>query len=123
MIVNNREYWKEIAELAESCIQEAMEDGAKSEDDIWDRVYDFILPETVGGHEWVIYYSHNLDVIGHSDNEEYMLDNFGPESIVEALADGGLSSLHCAIAFWCMYADVADKLHDLDFNDYLEEIA
>lgn len=121
--MNNREYWKEIAELAESCIQEAMEDGAKSEDDIWDRVYDFILPETVGGHEWVIYYSHNLDVIGHSDNEEYMLDNFGPESIVEALADGGLSSLHCAIAFWCMYADVADKLHDLDFNDYLEEIA
>jgi len=106
--MNYKEYWKEIAELAESCIQEAIEDGAKSEDDIWDRVYDWILYETVGDHEWVIYYSHNLDVVGHSDNEEYMLDNFGPESIVEALADGGLSSLHCAIAFWCMYADVAD---------------
>jgi hypothetical protein len=110
--MNYQEYWAEVSELADTIASEAMADNDRdreaAEEDIWDSR----LHETIDGHQWVIYYSYNLDVIKHSDNEDYYADNFGGDSLAHSLEQGGLNTLHCHIAFWALYADVADKISD-----------
>lgn len=118
------EYWAEIKSLTEQIATEAMEQ-AKDEDypeeedsfPIHERrlaaeeiINDTLLHETIDSHQWVIYYSYNLDVIKHSGNSEYMSDNFGSEYAGDILADKGIDDLHTVIAFWCMYADVQDNI-------------
>jgi len=84
-----------------------------------DSINESRLHETIDGHQWVIYCGYNLDVIKQSDNEDYYNDNFGAESLANSLEQGGLSTLHCHIAFWCMCADVQDYLSDA-FEEYEE---
>lgn len=119
--ISNHEYWKEINELAEQIVSEAMEQCDNDRDAAQDAIFDTILHQTVDGHQWVIYYSYNLDVIRHSDNESYYADNFGGESLAASL-EQGLDTLHCHIAFWCMYADIADLISD-KLDDFEENQA
>ena len=112
MSITYNEYWKEVAELADSIACEAMADNNNDIDAARDDIYDSRLHETIDGHQWIIYYSYNLDVIQHSDNEDYYNDNFGADSLAESLKQGGLLLLHCHIAFWAMYADVCDRIDD-----------
>jgi len=106
------EYWKEIKDLAENITTEAMENNDNDREEAEEAINDHILHETVDGHQWVIYYNYSLDVVKHSDNEDYMVDNFGSEYAGDIMKDQGLDSLHSAIAFWCMYADIQDCLSD-----------
>ena len=103
-----KEYWKEVRDIASSLVSEAMTDCENDRNDALESIYDRGLHETIDGHEWVIYYSHNLDVIRHSDNEDYYEQNFGGDCIKTDLERGGIDGLHVAMAFWCMYADVSD---------------
>ena len=82
-----------------------MERCDNDRDEAEELINDSLLRETIDGHEWIIYYSYNLDVIQHSDNEDYMIDNFGIDEAGFILKDKGLSGLHSAIAFWALYAD------------------
>ncbi len=114
--ITNTEYWAEIKSLAGNMVSEAMddnEDRQAAEDDINDSR----LHETIDGHQWVIYYAYNLDVISHSGNSEYYEDNFGGDDIAAVLKDGGINKLHTVMAYWCMYADVQDYLDDA-FDKY-----
>ena len=104
------EYWTEIDELAGSLASEAMDDCENDRDAAEEQIFDYQLHETVDSHQWVIYYSYNLDVIKHSDNEDYYADNFGAEALAHRLDEGGLDLLHCHIAFWCLYGDVSEKI-------------
>ena len=121
--MNSQQYWKEITDIAEQLVWSSMNEY----DDLNDReaaegvINDHLLHETIDGHQWVIYYSYNLDVIKFSDNADYMMDNLGTESAGQILAEGGIDSLHTAIAFWAMYADVQEKLEEA-FDDYIEQI-
>ena len=36
----------------------------------------------------------------------------GGDSLAASLEQGGLDTLHCHIAFWALYADVADRISD-----------
>ena len=108
--MNNQEYWKEVNELADALACESMADNDNDREAAESEIWDTRLHETIDGHQWVIYYSYNLDVIKYSDNEDYYSDNFGAESLAASLADGGLDTLHCHIAFWALYADVADNI-------------
>ena len=110
--MNYQEYWQEINNLANSIACEAMQDNDNNLDAAREDIFDSRLHETVDGHQWIIYYGYNLDVIGHSDNEDYYNDNFGAECLASSLERGGLSMLHCHIAFWAMYADICDKIED-----------
>lgn len=104
-------YWKEIQASAESLAREAMEQNDSDKEAASDAIFDTMLHEYVDGHQWIIYNGHHLDVIKYSDNQDYYIDNFGGESDYE-LKTNGLSGLHTAIAFWCMYADIADRISD-----------
>ena len=123
-------YWKEINDLARGMIEETYEwlDKADMEpdeiiEDVMDQITDHVLHETIDGHQWVIYYAYNLDVIKFSNNSDYMVENFGNDEAGHILSKQGLDSLHTAIAFWAMYADVQDVLHDIHesvFDELME---
>ena len=113
----NNEYWTEIKGIAADLVTEAMEQAENDKDKAEELINDSLLHETIDGHQWVIYYGYNLDVIKYSDNEGYYNDNFGAESLAASLEQGGLDMLHCHIAFWCMYADVQDQLGTA-FNEF-----
>ena len=106
------EYWAEVQSISDNLASEAMADNDNDREAAEEDINDMRLHETIDGHQWVIYYSYNLDVIKHSDNDDYYNDNFGAESLAVSLNEGGLDTLHCHIAFWALYADVQDKLSD-----------
>lgn len=110
--MNSTEYWTEINSIAASIATECMDECDNDRDKAEELINDSRLHEEIDSHQWVIYYSYNLDVIQHSDNSDYMTDKFGNDYAGQILADKGLNDLHTAIAFWCMHADVQDKLSD-----------
>lgn len=118
--LNYTEYWTEIKSIATELVSEAMSQSDNDREAAEELINDSLLHETVDGHQWVIYYAYNLDVIQHSDNEDYMVDNLGSEALEYSLKEGGLSGLHTAIAFWCMYADVQEYIDDA-FSDYEDQ--
>lgn len=119
--LTHNEYWTEINELAESMVSECMDECENDREAAEELINDSRLHETVDGHQWVIYYGYNLDVIKHSDNEDYYDQNFGADAVASSLEQGGLDTLHCHIAFWCMYADIQDIISD-KFDEYKDNI-
>jgi hypothetical protein len=55
-----------------------------------------------------------LQVLQHSDNAEYMLENLGEDGAIYELREGGLSRLYAALTYWALYGDISDKI-DSDF--------
>lgn len=108
--ITHNQYWDEVKSLAASIAEEAMEQADNDRDQAEELINDSILHETIDGHQWVIYYAYNLGVIEHSDNESYYEDNFGGDDIAATLKDGGINKLHTVMAFWCLYADVQNKI-------------
>ncbi len=106
------EYWKEVNELADIIACEAMQETDNNRDEAEEIIDNVRLHETIDGHQWIIYYGYNLDVIKHSNNEDCYSDNFGGDALVSSLEEGGMDTLHCHIAFWAMYADVQDHIQD-----------
>lgn len=105
-------YWNEIKSLAESIASEAMADNDKDRSAAEDDINDTRLHETIDGHQWVIYNSYNVDVMRQSGNPDYYIDNFGADDAGNVLKERGIDGLHNVIAFWCMYADVQDRIPD-----------
>ena len=119
--LTSNEYWTEINSIAENMVEECMDECDNDREQAEELINDSRLHETIDGHQWVIYYAYSLDVISNSDNEDYYANNFGAESLAASLEQGGLDTLHTHIAFWCMYADVQDKL-DSAFDEYEENL-
>jgi hypothetical protein len=126
--ISNNEYWEEVRDTAQNIVDEVTAEvlenhGIKSSkldhlyrenvaawrDEIYETIFDSRLHETIDGHQWVIYTYYNLQVLQHTNNAEYMIDNFGGESAASAI-ENGIDSLHCAMAYWAMYADVAEQI-------------
>ena len=106
------EYETEIQSIADNMAAEALADNDNDIDAARDDIFDSRLHETINGHRWVIYNAYNADVMRHSDNEDYYIDNFGAEDAGAVLKERGLSGLHNVIVFWCMYADVSELIAD-----------
>ena len=110
------QYWAEVKSIAECLVSEAANytdrntEETFDEDTIRDHIFDSALLEAIDGHQWVIYNAYNLDVLQHSDNAEYGID----EGLIDAQESikTGLSTLHCHLAFWALYADVSDCIDD-----------
>ena len=117
--MNSNEYWEEVNDIANTIACEAMADNENDRAAAEEDIFDSRLHETIDGHQWVIYYSYNLDVIKYSGNADYYADNFGGESLAASLEQGGLDTLHCHIAFWCLYADVMELI-DAKLDEYEE---
>lgn len=130
-MITNHEYWKEVSATAETVVETAFDnlqyDGIESPtaEQVYDSIFDGVLHETIDSHQWVIYTAYHLPVLQHTDNAEYMVDNFGGDSVEHAVKESGITGLHQSLAYWALYADVADKI-DSDFiievlGDKIEE--
>ena len=116
--MNQVEYRQEVRDLAENLVQDVKE---YSNGDVFEYIRDNGIDcETVDGHQWIIYYSYNLAIIEHSDNEDYMLDCFGSEYLGCVMERDGLKGLHQAIAFHAMLADVQEELNSLELEEGAE---
>ena len=119
MTISGADYWAQVEETAGSAIETAKAHvaanafGMNTEERaeaVEEAINDSILHETIDGHEWIIYYSYNLDILQHSANEDYMIDNLGGAS--EVLESSGLQGLHQALAYWALYADVQEAIQE-----------
>lgn len=109
--ITRSQYWNEIQSLAVTIAEEAMLHCENNRDAAEELIND-LLPETIDGHQWVIYYAYNLDVYQHSGNSDYYIDNFGGDDAACVLKEKGLDGLHQALAFWSLYADVQDNISE-----------
>ena len=73
------EYWSQVRAIAEEAAAEHGRDTEEGREWIW---------ETCDWHSWVIYTARNFDVLRHSPNDGYIVENFGPEGIV---TDAGMN--------------------------------
>ena len=105
MTIHSSEYWTEVKALADGIIEDAIEQ-TDNLDDAEELINDSMLHETIDGHQWISYYSYNLDIIRHSDNEDYYIDNIGDFASFDSLL-----SLHQAVAFYALYADVSEQIY------------
>jgi hypothetical protein len=113
------QYMEEIQSLADNMVSEEMDNCHGDRSAAEESINDTVLHETIDGHQWVIYNAYNADVMRHSDNTDYYIDNFGGDDAGKILKERGLDGLHNVIAFWCMYADVQNRLSDA-FDAYEE---
>ena len=90
-------------------------------DNIYERINDCILSQTIDSHQYAIYNAYHLPILQYSDNAEYMVDNFGGES-VEHVMKQGVSSLFAAMAFWAFYADVNDEITEEAIEEAIEAL-
>ena len=120
--MNNQEYHNEVKAIAEDLVADALEQCDNDADQAMDLINDSLLHEWIDGHEWIIYNAYHLPILQHSSNADYMRDEFGADSLESALQGGGLSNLHCVLAFWALYADVAELLQD-EMKEALEQLA
>ena len=109
--MNEQDYWKEVEALAESVWDESVEACDGDHTAALDYLGDSILHETIDGHEWIIYYGYNLDILKYSDNSDYAMDELGPESAAITLKEKGLDGLHQYLAYFALYADVLERIH------------
>jgi hypothetical protein len=108
-------YTEEIESIAKELIVEAMAQTDNDKDSALDLINDTLAWEVVDGHQWVIYYAYNLDVLKLSENPNYFEETIGGAD--DVLKTKGLSGLLSAMAFYAMYADVLDVLEALDFDE------
>ena len=89
-------------------------------DEIEELVNDSLLHEIVDGSQYAIYCHYHLDILKHSTNSEYAIDNiFCGDTLADILKKDGLTGLHQALAFYAMYADVQAELSEiLDQTDF-----
>ena len=111
--INSANAYKAIVKgLSKDITTEAMSHHDNDRAEAEELIYDTLLHETIDSTEYIIYTRHHLPIIQYSENDEYMVDNFGAESAGDALKEGGVDRLHQAMAYWALYADVSDLISD-----------
>lgn len=110
--MKKQDYCFEVAAIAEALVAEALNQCDNDEYQAMELINDSLLHEWIDGHVWIIYNAYHLPILQHSSNAEYMVDNLGADCVAYELKEGGLSRLHCALAYWALYADVVELLQD-----------
>jgi hypothetical protein len=105
--INEFSYAKEVEASADFIMREVAAEGLSFED-CQDRLHEY-----VGGHQWIIYNYYHLYILEYSRNENYGMD----EGLVEGIKDW--SDMKQAMAFWAFHADIANKLNEEEFLDYV----
>ena len=124
--LTNQFYINEVNDTASYVIDLAIEslqyDNEEiTTDNVMDKINDCILHQQIDSHQYAIYNAYHLPILQYSDNAEYMVDNFGGDSVEHAIKQG-VSSLFAAMAFWAFYADVSDQLTEDAIEEAIEAL-
>ena len=113
MSLSRNEYWTEVREIAEFISDNRpTELGGTGVAADYGEDFEPIdaLHERIDGHEWVIYSKYHFAVVGHSDNPDYMIEEFG--------SDGLSGNFDMSRTYWALRADVSQEVetdkYDLD---------
>lgn len=117
--MNAHEYWSEIDSIVEQVKADTLEQKFTDNGDAY-YYADQRLTEVVDGHEFCIYYSEALETLQYTGNQDNLIECRGVESAAQALRDGGLGGLHCAMAAWAMIAD-CKKHHNWEPAEWVIE--
>ena len=103
--ITRKEYYAEVREIAETAVSECMgaDDTEVSSRDRG-RIEEYAR-DTVDGHQWVIYYAYNNDILRHSDNADAYEMNFGADDMAEVIKDSGFDGLKTVMAYFAMECD------------------
>ena len=110
MQITYQEYIEEVTQLAADIIEQASEYNQD--------LGMYVLPlydlahETVDGHQWVIYYAYNDDVIRHSGNSDAWEDCYCPEDIGQLVTERGIDGARMVQAYFALLQDVTNEVHD-----------
>lgn len=103
--------FKEYRDAIDSIAKQVLDEVHGSSDDDRD-VYD-VACEIVDGHQFVIYYAYNDDVLGHSPNLDAWEDLYSMEDIGSLVTDHGMKGARSVQAYFAMLQDVMEELQDL----------
>ena len=101
MSITYKEYNEEIKRLAGAIQAEVNEYGG----DLYD-----LADQSVDGHQWVIYYAYNSDVVDASPNADAWEDVYSREDIGALVVDRGMKGALAAQAFFAMLTDLMIEL-------------
>ena len=105
--ITYREYWDEIRSLAEGIIKE-IEDGNAHYAYVWDTIN-----QRVDGHQWIINYRYNNEILARADNPDAWEDFLLNESIESLVTDLGMDHAIMVQAFYAMSEDVGRIVYQL----------
>lgn len=108
--ITSAAYRQQCNELAQEAADEYGYDTEEARGWIWD---------TVDGHEWVIYTFYHFQVLQHSDNSGYTIENFGSDNLVDS--NGQLNTM--SLTFGALHADVMEAYERLEAPEQAEEVA
>ena len=108
MKITEAEYFEEVKSIAENLVKEAME-----QENALGVINNYLLHEAIDRHRWIVDYAYNLGVYQHSNNQDYFVDSWGKEDLACTLKEHRTSYFNQVVAYWCLYADVMDKIHSI----------
>lgn len=108
------EYHQEIKDLASALYQDALAENDNDLELAEDAIYDYMLHDTIDGHQWVIYTYSNELIARFSDNAEAYRECYSNEDIGRIVTDQGLEGMKPIIAYWAMQYDVSEALYELE---------
>ena len=118
--MNNHEYYKQVEATANYVVTlaaDALECDNKeiNEENLQDVISDCILFEQIDSHEWIIYNRYHLQIMENTNNEDYLIENFGEVS------GNDFHSIVGQFAFWAFYADVQEYI-DGEIKEFLDDL-
>lgn len=102
-MITQREYNEEIIRIVGDARVEVAEYGGDIEE---------ILDQAVYGHQWVIYYSYNDDVIKVASNPDAWEAMYSREDVGSLVVEKGMSGARTDQAFFAMMEDVNNYRYD-----------
>jgi hypothetical protein len=113
-------YFAFIENTARNYLAECVERVGCDLDDVLEEAAEG-LHELAGSLEIAIYYHHHLPIIQYSTYSDEFVCEFGAECAGDILKDKGLNGLHAAIAEYCIWGDLNDRIND-EVEDYIESV-
>ena len=110
--ITQKIYNEEIAALADDiandCLFECDNDFTEAREMLYDRCH-----EVVDGHQWIIYYHYNDDVLKFASNDAAWEDVLDNASIGQIVTEKGMSSARTVQAFCAMLEDLNQKVSEI----------
>ena len=104
--ITRASYRKEIRDLASNILEEVFTDDPDQSDSDFDEAVRERVWETADGHQWIIYYHYNIEVLRYSDNDDALFMMYGPQSF-----DGYQDAL-MKMANAAFYEDLSEAVGD-----------
>lgn len=106
--ITSTNYYDECMSIATDIFEEFKEYGG----DLCDHQH-----ERVDGHQWIIYYAYNDDILRHCSDPDVWEQVYSNEDIGSIVTKEGMKGARAAQAFWAMLEDVSSALHELGAYD------